>query len=975
MQAPWLRLIGPPAWVNPSGELRFAAERPFQLMTLLAYRGDWEPRERLAGLFWPGHAADAARRNLRKVLFRLRELPGLPLPEESAGALRWQVETDLRRLDDALARGDTAAVAAAWQRQPFDGLDGDSGFADWLLFERQRLRTRWRQALLSGIDAQPDPAQALAWARLLRTHDPLDEEALRAELQALLNAGLTADARQVYAAFEADLARELATRPEARTRAWAARLPSSVDAGPAPGRPGAPLVGREHERRLIAQRLTQPGLRWLTLLGPGGIGKTRLAQAVAEAAAAGTAAVVQGQDLLQADALPPRIAQALSLGAAAFDEAVLLHALQGRTLLLVLDNLEQVEGLPQLAERLLGAVPGLQVLATSRRRLGVAGEVVLELAGLPYPDAEDSAEAERFDAVRLFLQAVERHRGDFDLEHERDAVVALCRAVEGWPLALELCAAWTPQLGVSEIVSDLLRGGAAVLQAPAAEEGRHDSLLRILQVSWQRLGLHEQTAVARLAQLEEPCSAETARAVSGASLSLLVALADRAWLRLERQPGAAGRWSLHALVRRFLCARLGERPDWAAAATEALCNDQAQRAARVPPAHQLAAHAAALESLAPDLPALVQAWRCSVAAARAERLDVLQMPLARLLLERQAWQQGVALFEAALPLLQGQPRARALGHLSLLRLHGGQQSQAVEEARLALRSLRRGSDEAALLHAHVTLGQGLLRSGQWDAAWRVLNQGRERARRLGDVQTESQLLDLASGVPYARGRHDEQAALLEQGIALAVAHGLKPVISYSNLGNARRSMGRLDEAEAAFRRGLALAVGPRWRRERATLLLNLGLMLGDRNRPGDRDQAMALAHEGLQAAGGGVDVRIELYLLGLLASAQSQAGDLPAAALALRRALGGARRLNLPQAQLWLVLEWAQWLSLAGRLDEALGALGTVLAHPAVPAGDTARARVMRAEWGLDPDRPDPREAGHRSGSVEALVDHVLATG
>jgi len=277
-----------------------------------------------------------------------------------------------------------------------------------------------------------------------------------------------------------------------------------------------------------------------------------------------------------------------------------------------------------------------------------------------------------------------------------------------------------------------------------------------------------------------------------------------------------------------------------------------------------------------------------------------------------------------------------------------------------------------VLQARYVLGQSLLLTGQWDAADRVLAQGRTTARELGDAQAESNLLDMVSGVAYARGRHAEQVALLEQAIALSLAHGLRPVISYSNLGNACRSLGRTDEAEVLFRRGLGLALGPRWRRERATLLLNLGLLLGERKRPGDLEQVLALAQEGLQAAGEGVDVRIELYLLGLVASAQLQAGELAPAAAALRQALAGARRLHQLQVQLWLLLQWAEWLHQSQRPQEALAVLDTVLAHPAVHAGDVERARRLRGEWGLVAATPAAPTPTPPQRDVAALIDHLL---
>lgn len=976
MQRPWLRLIGPPVWFHTAGDLRFAPERPYQLMSLLAYRGDWLSREGLANLFWPGHAADAARRNLRKVLFRLREMPGMPWPEESAGALRWQVPTDLQHLNAETASRDVATVAAAFGQCPFDGMDGDSGFAEWLQFERRRLRDGWRRTLLTGILHQADTDQALSWARLLREQDPLDEEALRAELQALLQAGRPADARLAYEAFEAQLQRELATRPDVRTRALAARWQANPAQAP-PARRTAfdspTLIGRETELRHLIRQCTRPGPRWITLMGPGGIGKTSLAQAVVQAASEGEARLVQAQDLLQAQALPERIAHTLGLGADARSFEGLAHALQGAPRLLVLDNLEQVEGLPTWAKRLLAAVPGLQVLATSRRRLGVESETVIELGGLPYPEPEDLAEAARFDAVRLFVRAVERHRADFDLAREQAAVSELCRAVEGWPLALELCAAWTPRLSVAEIVRNLRQGQADVLQLPAANGSRHENLPHILHTGWQGLQAHEQAALARLALLEEPCSSELACAVSGASLALLTALADRAWLRHERTGGAESRWGLHALVRRFLAQASASRTDWAAAANEALCAEMAQRAARVPPSREGAAHEAALDALAPDLPALVQAWRAAVQSGSVDRLDPMQMPLARLLL-RQRRADGQAVFEAAEPVLQGQALARAWVHLAMFQLHASQAQQAIASARKALRMLLRGQDRAAVLQARQALGQGLLLAGQWQAADRVLDQGRALARELGNAHAESHLLDMASGVAYARGDHRKQVALLEQAIALARAHGGCPIIAYGNLGNAYRAQGRTEEAEASFRCGLGLAAGARWRRERATLLLNLGLLLGDRHGPGDREQALLLAQQGLQAAGDGVDVRIEIYLLGLLAGLQLQAGELAPAASSLHRALAGARRLNLLQAQLWLLPPWAEWLQRSHRPRQALAVLDTMLAHPAVQAADAEPARRLHDTCSAEV-RAAPATAAHHPTpprDLASLIDHLL---
>ncbi len=972
-----LKLIGPPTWCHAAGELRFAAERPFQLMAVLAHRADWLPRERLAALFWPAHDADAARRNLRKVLYRLRDLAALPQPEEHAGALRWRVPTDLHALDAALAAGDVAAVARSWRAEPFDGLGGDDAFDEWLVFERQRLRTRWRQALLHGAATVADATLALDWASLLREHDPLDEEALRAQLAALQRGGRHSDARAAYQAFEAVLASELAARPDAHTRALAAQLGARTETvwpTSALPPPAAPLIGRELESRQLAEALAAPGARWLTLLGPGGIGKTRLARAVADVRGEG-AAVVALHEVADLQSLPARISQALGLGMAAWRWEGLAHTLATRSLLLVLDGADSLAGLAAPMDTLLQAASGVQVLATSRQRVGARGERLLVLAGLPCPEPEDDDRVLDFDAARLFTEAARRHAGDFDPARDPQALGALCRAVEGWPLALELCAAWTPHLALGEIAAELQQGQGEVLRSP--NDGG-DDLQAVLQSSWQRLGAPEREAAARLSLLDGPCSTETARAVAGAPLVRLAALADRAWLRREPAPPggdpAAGLWALHALLQRFLRRQLEQMPDWRQAAVEALAASMSRRAGVCPPRREVGASRAALRTLRPDLGAMVQAWRLSLHAGRGERLDLLLDPLFELLAERHDWAGATALLSPAGQTLQGRPRARLLAVLALLRMHGGEHDAGTALARDALRVLRRGPQDDSLLRALFTLGQGLMLGTRLAAAERVLAEGRALARQLGDVLTESHLLDVWSSVAHARGDHARQVAMLEEAIALSLSQDEPPLISYSNLGNALRAMDCLDQAQAAYERGLALAGGTRYRSERGMLLLNLGLLLESRRRPGDLDRAADCARQGLQAVAGGIDPRAELHLLGLEAQVQVHQGQLAAAAASLRRALAAARRLGLRASQLWLLLKWAQWLHASGRPDEAFGVLGTVTAASECTAYDAARVQQLRRAWGVDGDGDaDPREAAGRQRSPDALVDHLLA--
>lgn len=970
-----LQLIGMPVLHSPAGALHFVAERPFQLMAWLAHQADWVPRERLAGLFWPEHGAEAARRNLRKVLFRLRETAGLPIPDELGGALRWPVPTDLQAIDRAIEAGDASAAAQAWPHEPFDGLDGGGAFDAWLAVERRRLRSRWRLALLAR-SADAAPALALAWTGLLLDADPLDEAALQVRLHALQRADRGAEAGALYRDYERHLAQELDARPSAGLRAWAAahagreapadpttaaRLP--LAAAPRPGRsepaavPLAPvgdrdtaLVGRQVERRALHAWHADPSARWLTLTGPGGIGKSTLARAVSAAWA--EAVEVQLEGLPDAAAVPGGVASALGLPGSAAGWPALAQALAVRPRLLLLDNLEPFLDVVPALQRLLADATGLRLLVTSREPCQVPGERVVTLAGLPYPEPEDVERAEQFDAVQLFVRAARAQRDGFRLPPEpapeRAAVVRLCAWLEGWPLALELAAAWVRHRTLGEIVQALQDGQRDVLAPPPGHRrARHASFDAALAPSLARLSPLERDTLERLAMLDAAFDAETAQSVAPAGTpglwARLAALVDRSLLRVEATPQGT-RWSMHELVRRPL--RQALRADAArhAVVRDALSEGWAHRAAQrlADSTHALPPQAVA--AAMDELPGLRQAWAIAFEDRRADRLARLHPLLFRLLSHRGEWGPAFELLQAAEPLLEGAARARLAASLAYLQVYGGQPAAAAARAREALRAGRRHRDAAAVMQALWVVGQAAWGEGRLPVAQRCFAEGRELAGQRGSVDAEVAFIDGLSGVCYARGQHDEQRAWLERGIALALQHGLKPLVSLSNLGNAWRASGRPVQALAAFDRGLALAAASPglYRRERATLLCNRGLLLGDLGRV---DEALQAARDGLAAAGDGVDPVMALYLGGLLGGLLRARGDLAGSREALREALAGARRVGRLHAQLWLLLEWARWQHAAGHVDDAATTLDVVLASAGLSEVERNDAQGLRASW------------------------------
>ncbi len=291
-------------------------------------------------------------------------------------------------------------------------------------------------------------------------------------------------------------------KPSDRQRANLPRpLPTPLD-----------LVGRMAERALLTEHLRAGGRRLVTLLGPGGIGKTSLALRVAADLAASPAfadgvAVALLAPVATADDVPIAIAASLGVPLQGARPALeqLVDALRDQELLLVLDNLEHLlrpgdgEALTALIARLLAEVPGLRVLATSRERLRLRDEQVLDLGGLALPASDSGPRVERSEAVRLFVERAQRVSPAFALSAESRTVVAqICRRLEGMPLAIELAASWTRALAPHEIAEEIERSLDFLSGADRDTPARHRSMRAALDHSWQLLDNNERRALAQL---------------------------------------------------------------------------------------------------------------------------------------------------------------------------------------------------------------------------------------------------------------------------------------------------------------------------------------------------------------------------------------------------------------------------------------------------------------------------------------------
>ncbi len=317
-----------------------------------------------------------------------------------------------------------------------------------------------------------------------------------------------------------------------------------------------PLLGRSREIEELGALLDDPACRLLTLVGPGGIGKTRLAVEVAarkrDAFPDGLffvplAPLNRADDLLIAiaEATPFRVQQEQRSPREQF--FAYLREKQAQRVLLVLDNFEHLLAGADLVSDLLAATTGLKILVTSREALNLQEEWVRQIAGLAYPQQDDGGPIEHYSAVQLFVERARRIRGDFDLAEDGGRVVDICRLVEGMPLAIELAVGWLKTLRPADIAHELRHNLDMLATRSRNLPERHRTIRSVFGQSWRLMSAGERAVFSKLSIFRGGFTREAAEVVAGASLQTLARLIDQSLARLN----AAGRYEVHELLRQY----------------------------------------------------------------------------------------------------------------------------------------------------------------------------------------------------------------------------------------------------------------------------------------------------------------------------------------------------------------------------------------------------------------------------------------
>ncbi|MCA9839178.1 MAG: AAA family ATPase, partial [Trueperaceae bacterium] len=541
-------------------EATFTRPMPLLLLTYLSLEGP-QHRRHLAELFWQ---EGNRMKSLSMTLTRLRKGAGNVV--EANDKIAWSTaKSDAKMVLESLDKSDWQKAIELYTGAFLEGVvleDWSSELEDWVYTTREYLAERVQYALLYLAEEAAkrqdfDKTRNLSErAYTLPGLSGTDLAQLK-RLYPLLCAGRSLLAPKVRKELDDFGLNTTLTTEEAR----ATFKPASTLKRALPTR-GTTFVGRDAELTELATLLSKPSVSLLTLLGPAGVGKTRLALQLAHEQSR-LEAFKDGVYFAPLDALNHASQIALSMltqfgltqqgNTEPLEQLVTFIA--KKHILLVLDNFEHLIQGSNILLGMLSQCPNLKLLITSRERLKLEEEHLYTLEGLAYPTVV-SENTSLSEAVQLFRERAQQVKSDFDLEQNLTDVIGICRLVEGLPLGLELSASWVRLMTCHEIIAELEHGLELLATDAQNVPQRHRSLKAAFEQSWKLLSPKEQEVLRKLSVFVGGFRREAASEVAGATIPLLASLVDKSLLRVLQN----GRYDRHPLLYQFTREKLKNQP-------------------------------------------------------------------------------------------------------------------------------------------------------------------------------------------------------------------------------------------------------------------------------------------------------------------------------------------------------------------------------------------------------------------------------
>lgn len=767
-----------------------------------------------------------------------------------------------------------------------------------------------------------------------------------------------------------------ASAPAGRPEEMAGRLPDRLPS------PGTPFIGRSEELSALARLLADDTCRLITVTGPGGAGKTRLALRAAEEAGSrfpDGCAFVELAGLPGAELLPFAIAESLgvTLSRRAEPLADLLDLFREKQLLLVLDNFEHLAAGADILDEILRAAPGVHILATSRERLNLAAETLVPLGGLRLDRGPD----EEGDALRLFVTAARRQDVHFQLDAgSQRCAERLCGLLAGNPLAIELAAAWTRVLTCAEILAEVQRDlDILASESPTAPE-RHRSLRATFDASWRLLSEQERAALTRLSVFQAPFERDAAAVVAEADLPQLRHLVDKSFLTR-----AENGFLMLDVVRQYALQRLDANPVDAQTTRKRhlswfvdVLHSLEQRLMRSEPS--------AVTRVAQAMADVRAAWAF---ACETQDVSALAVGMDGLFCfyEARGWsREGVAAFGRAVDALDdaaqaGKPLARSvLGRLQVRRGalldRLGEFNEAGVLVKQGLQQAEQLDDGGEVAFALDRLGMIFRAAGAYDQATECHARARDLFDRLNDRHGLGWALAHLGNTALAKGEHDTAASFYTDSLRILREEDDRNgmCVALNNLGYIAIRRKQYDVARRNMGEALSLQAVLGNHRSAAYLLNNLGFAARE---AGDYEEAARHLQEGLAISERlGYRGMVAASLTGL-AELNVRTGELDHAQSLLRRALQIAGDIGDQPVALEALLTLARLRERRGDTGSAVRVARAVAAHPAVSADTRAEADELIARYAsTSRTAPTPPAGNLQDFVADALAaDPVADTG
>lgn len=798
----------------------FVSRKVEALLVYLAANPREHPREVLGELLWDDLPQNRTMSYLRTALSSLQQqlAPYLTVSRQTLSInLESSYWLDIHELERVLDEAETE-----WeQREGFSRLTASklegalelyqghflegfhirdaSGFEGWMVLEQERIRNRVLDALHrlgSHYLRRGQYSSGIAHVTRALQLDPLSEHAYRLMMNLLAHSGQRSAAITQYEQCRQILDEELGVEPEEET----IELYEQILAGEISAEtqmavphnlptPATPFVDRPNDLRHIIEQLDRPECRLLTLVGAGGIGKTRLAL---EAASQLLPEYNQGIYFVAfAPVTDPffiarTIANTLNItfkGDAPLEDELIKH-LRNQEMLLILDNFDHLVAGADVLSRILSGAPAVKLLVTSRERLNLQEEWLFSVEALKVPASAEVPNCLDYPAIQLFVQAVQRVQPDFSVNNDLASIVRICQLVEGMPLGIELAASWVRMMTTAQIIEEIKHSLDFLTTTLRNIPERHRSIRAVFDSSWNMLDDEEQRVLRQLSVFRGGFQPDAARSITGASLLTLSALVDKSLLSQDM-----GRYQIHELLRQYAMNKLDSTADEPvrvrAEHSKYFATFLADRESRLTNNRSDSAYGEVLQ----EIDNVASGWQFALESGDRETMGRFLRPLYRLLDIQSRYIDGEQLFRLAAEKLGGS-------------LTG--ENDVVQARALLLR--------AACLQS----------MAQYDEAEPIVTAVLPVFRR-EDALWESRIaLACMGGIAYARGEYRKSQEMFEEVYDLVFQTGGDPVIILLRLSDIATVLGEYEKARRIMEDALSFLEDGGGQQSRMRFLLTLG---------------------------------------------------------------------------------------------------------------------------------------------------------